>query len=492
MYEASEAGVQDRDYVKLLSTLIEACTSLHSSLHLSDVLARASQAAFRISGMDRAVIGLYHPEKETVETVSGFGEAHPLTSYRVSDLGDEFVALTQGKTIFIKHLVDAGLSLKARELASALSIKSALAVPMMENGLLLGVIFLYSTGRPHPIPSSVVEAMNALADQAAVSIKNAKQYEAQERKALEKQAEQREDILENLIEQFEGERGSLQAVLEQMPAGVIIAEAPAGRLIFGNKQIEEIWRHPFHKAAEIGQYKQYKGFHPEDGRPYRPEEWPLARSITSGEIVKDEEIDFLRGDGTRGTQAVSSTPIRDRGGRIVAGVAVFTDITERKRAEEDRKQLLEQLREEQSTLKAIIDNAPEGIVVADIQGRVMLTNQVADRLYARPIPYGESFESHAGLRLCHTDGKLYDPRDLPLTRSALDGETFTNVEMAIIWPDGERRELLVNTAPIRDNRDNIIGAVGVFQDITERKQIEKERERLLVQIKQLSDMINNR
>ena len=96
------------------------------------------------------------------------------------------------------------------------------------------------------------------------------------------------------------------------------------------------------------------------------------------------------------------------------------------------------------------------------------------------------------MRLCHTDGKLYDPRDLPLTRSALDGETFTNVEMAIIWPDGERRELLVNTAPIRDNRDNIIGAVGVFQDITERKQIEKERERLLVQIKQLSDMINNR
>ena len=76
---------------------------------------------------------------------------------------------------------------------------------------------------------------------------------------------------------------------------------PSGRLIFGNDQVEQIWRHPFLEAAEVGQYGRYKSFHSEDGRPYEPEEWPLARTVQkTGEKVTEEQIDFLRGDGTRG------------------------------------------------------------------------------------------------------------------------------------------------------------------------------------------------
>src|SRR5262249_7333186 len=69
------------------------------------------------------------------------------------------------------------------------------------------------------------------------------------------------------------------------------------------------------------------------------EEWPLARSITTGEIIAVEEIDVLRDDGTRGTIAVSAAPIRDANGRVSAGVMVFHDITARKRAEEEIRRL---------------------------------------------------------------------------------------------------------------------------------------------------------
>ncbi len=71
-----------------------------------------------------------------------------------------------------------------------------------------------------------------------------------------------------------------------------------------------------------------------DGRPYLPHEWPLARSLATGEVVKNEEVRFPRGDGDWGTMFVSSSPIRDPGGTIVAAVAVLYDITARKRAEE--------------------------------------------------------------------------------------------------------------------------------------------------------------
>jgi PAS domain S-box-containing protein len=137
----------------------------------------------------------------------------------------------------------------------------------------------------------------------------------------------------HLLEQVRAERALLQAVLQQMPSGVIIAEAPTGKIIHGNKQVESIWRYPLVQAAQVSQYDQFTGFHP-DGRLYQPEELPLARSILQGEVVNAEEISFLRGDGTLGTMSVNSAPIRDQRGTIVAGVVIFNDMTKRKKTEE--------------------------------------------------------------------------------------------------------------------------------------------------------------
>ncbi len=143
--------------------------------------------------------------------------------------------------------------------------------------------------------------------------------------------------VEELAGQLETERAQLEAVLRQMPGGLIIA-APSGELILGNEQVEQIWRHHFLPAETIGQYDGYKGFHP-DGTALKPEEWPLARSITTGEVVEGEEITIQRGDGTPGTIRMSSAPIKDRFDRIVAGVATFYDISEQKRIK-DTLQLL--------------------------------------------------------------------------------------------------------------------------------------------------------
>lgn len=144
---------------------------------------------------------------------------------------------------------------------------------------------------------------------------------------------------EELLTQLESERSLLEAVLQQMPGGVIIAEAPSGKLILGNKQVEEIWRNPFIPSDNVEQYRQYSGFHP-DGKLYQAEEWPLARSLATGEIITGEQIKILRGDGSYGFIEVSSAPICDRTGKIVAGVVTFHDITHRKQAEKEREELL--------------------------------------------------------------------------------------------------------------------------------------------------------
>ena len=141
------------------------------------------------------------------------------------------------------------------------------------------------------------------------------------------------DELEMLGEAFNRMAADLQAVLQHMPAGVMIAEACSGRLLVANEQVGQIWRRPLSPtAAAAGDWQRLAGVHP-DGRPYAPAEWPLARSIRTGETVVAEEIEILREDGSRGTVRVSSAPIRDQDGVIVAGVATVYDITERRRAE---------------------------------------------------------------------------------------------------------------------------------------------------------------
>ncbi|MCY1014559.1 PAS domain S-box protein [Pyxidicoccus sp. MSG2] len=148
---------------------------------------------------------------------------------------------------------------------------------------------------------------------------------------------------EELIRQVTSERSILQAVLQQLPHAVYIAEAPSGRIILVNTQATTQVRSPYHAASNIEEYRGYPGFHP-DGRLYEPHEWPLARAVTHGEVVKSETIDVLRDDGRRGTVEYSATPVRDARGRITHGVVVGVDITARREAEKERERLLEELR----------------------------------------------------------------------------------------------------------------------------------------------------
>jgi PAS domain S-box-containing protein len=171
---------------------------------------------------------------------------------------------------------------------------------------------------------------------------------------------------------LEVERTRLAAVIDNMPVAVILAEAPSGRLVLSNRRVEEIWRRPFIASPEVGGYRSYVGFHA-DGRPYEPEEWPLARSITTGETVHGEEIEVERGDGTRGYIAASSAPIRDREGQIVAAVVSFADITDRKEAERQAQELAV-LEERQRLARDLHDSVSQALFGVALATHNALTN----------------------------------------------------------------------------------------------------------------------
>jgi PAS domain S-box-containing protein len=122
----------------------------------------------------------------------------------------------------------------------------------------------------------------------------------------------------------------LRAMLEQMPSGVTVRDAGTGKLIMSNAHAQRLLG-PL--VATIHEYSAYKALHP-DGRPVAGEEWPLARSAATGEVVKGEDFDYQHPGGARITLRISSAPMHDGDGRIVAAVAVFDDVTERRQVEE--------------------------------------------------------------------------------------------------------------------------------------------------------------
>ncbi|MDP9206026.1 MAG: PAS domain S-box protein [Gemmatimonadota bacterium] len=128
------------------------------------------------------------------------------------------------------------------------------------------------------------------------------------------------------------DRTLAHAVQQQMPVGVIVAEIPSGRLVSVNAQMTAIFRKSFKPAPDLESYHELVGFH-EDGTPYTPLEWPLARTIITRERVGGEEIRIERGDATDGFIRMSSGPVVDNAGEVVAAVAIVVDITDQRKAE---------------------------------------------------------------------------------------------------------------------------------------------------------------
>ncbi|HWQ20332.1 MAG TPA: PAS domain S-box protein [Methanotrichaceae archaeon] len=268
--------------------------------------------------------------------------------------------------------------------------------------------------------------------------------------------------VDQLTRQLDLERERLVAVLRQMPSGVMIAEAPSGKLIMGNNKVRHIWRHPFLPAEEISGYSAYRGFHL-DGKPYQPDEWPLARSVTKGEVVIGEEIDILRGDGTHGTISMSSSPIFDRNADVYGAVVTFNDITESKR-------ILNAFRESEAQYKLLFESANDGVllhdlVTSDSPGIFVAANQAIRRMLGYT---PEEMSLLSPLDIQDHEGLKSIPDE---TERMVSGQKLS-IEKVLVGKGGRRIIAEVNSSVFELNGKKMV--LSVIRDITERKKIDEE------------------
>jgi signal transduction histidine kinase/PAS domain-containing protein len=290
--------------------LRDAMAALTHTDVLPQALDRIAAIAQRVGDADAAFIEQCDDARTSVTVVAAAGAHAPpvgLADAFVHSATDEVVRSGQPRVI-------ADLSELGGELGRAIALRCgrcpALAVPLHHDGDVDGVLILMRRQGAIAAPE-LISRIWVLGALAALALRRTK-----------------------LAGELEAERKRLEAVVAEMPAGVVLAEAPSGRIVLVNRQTVEIWRGQVRPPERIEQYADWKSFHL-DGRPYRSEELPLARSIQSGALVQGEEAEVERMDGTRGMVRFSSAPIRDARGQIVAAVATVYDISEQKRRERE-------------------------------------------------------------------------------------------------------------------------------------------------------------
>ena len=272
------------------------------------------------------------------------------------------------------------------------------------------------------------------------------------------QARRRIDELAGLAEI---ERTRLRTLVDNIPAGVLLAEAPSGRILLGNRQVEEILRCQIDYDAPATA-AQWVGYHA-DGRRVEAEEWPLARALR-GETVGGDEVYCQRGDGTQSWIRISAAPIRTPAGETAGAVIVFHDIDRQKKSDEARRTAELALGESERQFRLLAESMPQLVWTSQPDGYHDYFNQ---RWYEY---MGTAFDETKG----DGWGRRLHPDDRPRTferwrHSLVTGEDYEIEYRYRRSSDGAYRWFLGRAVPLRDSQGRIVRWFGTCTDIHDQK-----------------------
>jgi PAS domain S-box-containing protein len=291
----------------------------------AEAVARAAlEAGVRTVGAPRGTVGRFEPDGSDCTLLAWFGytdeQIAPWLRFEVSAGLPIADMLETGEPVVIGAR-DEYLRRypRLRRWIEESGFHGAATFPLLAAGTNGGprraIGFLaFDFDREHAFDDEEVRFLGTLADVCAAALDRARADESERLARTEAEAE----------------RKRLADVLDRLPVGVIVVGADGG-IVAHNAALPAILGHDVHPAAVVGDYAAYGGVHA-DGRPYAPEDYPVARALLVGQVVDQELTRYLRGDGRETTLAISAAPVYDDDGGIVYAVAALTDVHERETA----------------------------------------------------------------------------------------------------------------------------------------------------------------
>ena len=251
-------------------------------------------------------------------------------------------------------------------------------------------------------------------------------------------------------------------MIDALPAAVYTTDAE-GRLTHFNQACVELSG----RVPELGTDKwcvTWKLYYP-DGRRMPHDECPMAIALKEGRVIHGTEAIAERPDGSRIWFTPYPTPLRDARGRIVGGINMLVDITERKRAETAAMRLA-----------ALVRSSHDAIVAKDLNGIITDWNESAERTF------GYNAKEIIGKSILTLIPKDRQSEETEILRKIRRGELIDHYQTVRRRKDGQLIDVSLTLSPIKDAAGRVVGVSKIAREITDQKKAERrlgEQARLL-------------
>ena len=284
---------------------------------------------------------------------------------------------------------------------------------------------------------------------------------------------QAEEALRNEKERF-------QILTQNLSSGVALIDE-SGRLAIVNPaflRIFEISEESDIKNINDRNWADWQVFD-EKGTLLDVDEHPVRKAAITGKAVLNQLVGMRPpANSELKWMLVTAAPIFRPDGRQEATICTYLDVTERKRSEEALRESEETARRRAEELEKLMDLIPAAVWVAhDPQCRIINGNRAANDFYEA----GEGENVSAGAERSEQDltrrffhnGRELLPEELPMQEAAIRNKDVKNSELDVLLPSGNYITIMGNATPLQDPSGQVRGCIGVFVDITERKQEEE-------------------
>jgi PAS domain S-box-containing protein len=271
-----------------------------------------------------------------------------------------------------------------------------------------------------------------------------------------------------LAQEVEEQRGMLQTVIENAPAGILALSGSDLKMKWANQAFIDVCGRSVWSELT-------------NGRPLTQLPSPPLRLgekvqavLRSNTPSNETEVETVMVNGKPTYLHTSIVPIQLKVGEKGA-LVLLTDVTEQVSARNRMEDMAVRADAEKRWVKTILDNLPVGVNVSDTNGRTIESNDLIDSIWGGRLPAITGLKDYRALKGWWADnGMMVRPDEWPIALAIRKGETPVGNVIDIQRLDGSRGTILCSAAPIRDGEGKIIGGVSVLQDITRQRKLEHD------------------
>jgi PAS domain S-box-containing protein len=280
--------------------------------------------------------------------------------------------------------------------------------------------------------------------------------------------------LERRTKEAEAGKATLDALMTCIPEGITISSAPDALTTMVSKYGRDLLLTGRETAGGLAMedwLAKVEHYLADGHTPAEIDDLPLWRAVKYGETVESKELKLRRPTGEWLPVLCNAAPILDKDGHITGGIVAWRDISKIKEYQEALQRTLDESERNRAYLEAVILAQHDVVIMYDTQRNVKRVNAAFVESYGFD-PTG----LHVTEIIRRVSCRSLDGRPLVLdeqpTPQALTGKKVTAMVFLVSRADGTDGVFEVSSGPIRQG-DQIIGAVTVWHDITERKRNEE-------------------